>query len=195
MGDGFDGRQGGRIICFGPSEFLLKRHRGGANRILPPTSQAWLLRQLAGTDFARLANLSIDGDALLRYADLFDRRASASPFDATRSSPISATTAKPSSVGCGASCKRSSPNGRSPRRRRRRRRRRPHLAFFQQSTTSVIAQKRDLFIFSSPLASKVSSSSAPTDTLSSMIGAISAADFTNSPLLLTPVAGSPRSIA
>ena len=159
-------------------------------------AHAVVVRRAERTGFARPANVSIDDVRSSSPRGPLLSNASASPLGAWRSPPISATTANPSSVGCGASCGGFSPNDRSPpRRRRRRRRRRP-----TSPSSAGRASPRSLACETSspswPGASRISSSSSSSGAGSSTIVMRSSAGARGGSLsILTPVAGSPRSIA
>ena len=153
-------RRGSGIVRFRGGEFLLERKRG--RRIEAGCSpRAALLRQFAEAGFARLANLAIDGDAPLRCADLCGRRRQPrrSAQRGRRRFRRRRPSRRPSAAGRPA--ERLSPNERSPRRRRRRRRRRPTSP---SSSDGPLPRslRRATSSFSSPDASRVSSSSAST---------------------------------
>ena len=171
---------------------------GGESKPGAPVSRAPSPLVPARTGFARRANVSSDGGARLRRADLSCRTRRRRRSALTRSPPISATTARPSSVGCGASCGRifaeralaaapAPAPAAAP----------ADLAFVRDGPSPALASARDLFASSSPGRFERCPLHPPRPAPAPRRSAAksSASACGGSASLLTPVAGSPRSIA
>ena len=97
-----------------------------------------------------------------------------------KSPPISATTASPSSLGCGASVGTNSPVGRSPLRRRRRRRRRRPRSSSPPASPSARAPSPSASPSASPGSNSSSTTSGSTASASSSTSGVSSTAISSS---------------